>query len=80
MESAHVGLCDPAAGLHRQDVPFHHVEPAAIGFVPHDVRPTERAQLLRVEPVVHRLVGKPFRTEPFCDGLRLAVEPGAITY
>ena len=58
--------------LPRQDVPFHHVEPAALTFVPHDIGSTERAQLLWVEPVIHRLVGKPFRTKSFGSPSNLA--------
>lgn len=83
MQRAYVGLRNFAAGLFRlprKDVPFHNVEPAAIGFVPHDVSTADRAQFFRVEPIVHWLIGKPFCTEALGDGFRFAVEPGAITH
>lgn len=42
--------------------------------------PDETGQLLRVEPIIHRLIGEPFAAKPFEDRFRLAVEPSAITH
>ena len=63
-----------------EHIPRHDVDTATTIVLPDHPSPAERHKLLRIEPIVHRAIGKPVRAEAFDKGLGFSEEAGTVAH